>query len=102
MEIVHVTEADELTPEDQRFCEATKAWFNGRCGERTIGGTGTHEHRPAFRRRTRPAQRNYEGDPHVFGQRQVPFAARLTGSNADLPLTPVDVFPLERRDLRGA
>ena len=27
MEIVHVTEADELTPEDQRFCEATKAWF---------------------------------------------------------------------------
>src|SRR5713101_3746630 len=27
MEIVHVTEVDELTPEDQRFCEATKAWF---------------------------------------------------------------------------
>ena len=42
---------------------------DGRCGERTIGGTGTHEHGPAFRRRTRPAQRNYEGDTHVFGQR---------------------------------
>ena len=27
MEIVRVTEAHELTPEDQRFCEATKAWF---------------------------------------------------------------------------
>ena len=27
MEIVHVTKADELGPEDQRFCEATKAWF---------------------------------------------------------------------------
>src|SRR6266446_2436384 len=27
MEIVHVTEAHELAPEDQRFCEATKAWF---------------------------------------------------------------------------
>jgi hypothetical protein len=27
MEIVHVSEAHELAPEDQRFCEATKAWF---------------------------------------------------------------------------
>ena len=27
MEIVRVTEAHELTLEDQRFCEATKAWF---------------------------------------------------------------------------
>jgi hypothetical protein len=27
MEIVRVTEADELSAEDQRFCEATKAWF---------------------------------------------------------------------------
>ena len=27
MEIVHVTDAHELTPDDQRFCEATKAWF---------------------------------------------------------------------------
>src|SRR3989442_15954024 len=61
-----------------------------------------HEHGPAFRRRTRPAQRNYGSDTHVFGQRQVPFGARLTGSNADLTLTPADVFPLERRDLRGA
>ena len=27
MEIVRVTEADELSAEDQRFCEATKARF---------------------------------------------------------------------------
>jgi hypothetical protein len=27
MEIVKVTEAQDLAPEDQRFCEATKAWF---------------------------------------------------------------------------
>jgi hypothetical protein len=27
MEIVRVTEAHELAPEDQRFCDATKAWF---------------------------------------------------------------------------
>ena len=27
MEIVRVTEAHELAAEDQRFCEATKAWF---------------------------------------------------------------------------
>jgi hypothetical protein len=27
MEIVRVTEAHELSPEDQRFCDATKAWF---------------------------------------------------------------------------
>lgn len=27
MEIVHITEPQELTPEDQRFCEAMKAWF---------------------------------------------------------------------------
>jgi hypothetical protein len=27
VEIVHVTEPAELAPEDQRFCEATKAWF---------------------------------------------------------------------------
>ena len=27
MEIVRVTEAHELSAEDQRFCEATKAWF---------------------------------------------------------------------------
>jgi hypothetical protein len=27
MEIVRVTEPHELAPEDQRFCEATKAWF---------------------------------------------------------------------------
>jgi Carboxymuconolactone decarboxylase family len=28
VETVHVTDARELAPEDQRFCEATKAWFN--------------------------------------------------------------------------
>ena len=27
MEIVHVSDVHELAPEDQRFCEATKAWF---------------------------------------------------------------------------
>jgi hypothetical protein len=27
MEIVHVTDVHELAPEDQKFCEATKAWF---------------------------------------------------------------------------
>jgi hypothetical protein len=27
MEIVRITEARELQPEDQKFCEATKAWF---------------------------------------------------------------------------
>jgi hypothetical protein len=27
MEIVKVTDAHELGQEDQRFCEATKAWF---------------------------------------------------------------------------
>ena len=27
MEIVRIPEANELTPEDQKFCEATKAWF---------------------------------------------------------------------------
>ena len=27
MEIVHVTDVQELAPEDQKFCEATKAWF---------------------------------------------------------------------------
>ncbi len=27
MEIVRITEAHELQPEDQKFCEATKAWF---------------------------------------------------------------------------
>jgi hypothetical protein len=27
MEIVHVTDTDELAAEDQKFCEATKAWF---------------------------------------------------------------------------
>ncbi len=27
MEIVHITEPHELAPEDQKFCEATKAWF---------------------------------------------------------------------------
>lgn len=27
VEIVHVTEAHELSAEDQRFCAATKAWF---------------------------------------------------------------------------
>jgi hypothetical protein len=30
MEIVRVTEAHELAQEDQRFCDATKAWFRGR------------------------------------------------------------------------
>jgi Carboxymuconolactone decarboxylase family len=28
VETVHVADARELAPEDQRFCEATKAWFN--------------------------------------------------------------------------
>jgi hypothetical protein len=28
MEIVHVTDVKQLAPEDQNFCEATKAWFN--------------------------------------------------------------------------
>ena len=27
METVRITEAGELAPEDQKFCEATKAWF---------------------------------------------------------------------------
>jgi hypothetical protein len=27
MEIVSVTEAHDLAPENQRFCDATKAWF---------------------------------------------------------------------------
>lgn len=27
MEIVRIPEAHELAPEDQKFCEATKAWF---------------------------------------------------------------------------
>jgi hypothetical protein len=27
VETVHVTDADELAPEDQKFCDATKAWF---------------------------------------------------------------------------
>ena len=27
MEIVHVSDVHELTPEDQKFCEATKAWL---------------------------------------------------------------------------
>jgi len=27
MEIVHITDPHELAPEDQKFCEATKAWF---------------------------------------------------------------------------
>jgi hypothetical protein len=27
METVHVPDVDELAPEDQRFCEATKSWF---------------------------------------------------------------------------
>jgi hypothetical protein len=27
METVRITEARELQPEDQKFCEATKAWF---------------------------------------------------------------------------
>ena len=27
METVRITEAHELAPEDQKFCEATKAWF---------------------------------------------------------------------------
>jgi len=27
MEIVPVTEVSALAPEDQKFCEATKAWF---------------------------------------------------------------------------
>jgi hypothetical protein len=27
VEIVRVTETQELQPEDQKFCEATKAWF---------------------------------------------------------------------------
>lgn len=27
MEIVHITEAKDLAPEDQKVCEATKAWF---------------------------------------------------------------------------
>ncbi len=27
MEIVRLPEAHELPPEDQRFCEATRAWF---------------------------------------------------------------------------
>ena len=27
MEIVHITEPHELSVEDQKFCEATKAWF---------------------------------------------------------------------------
>jgi hypothetical protein len=28
VETVHVTDAHQLAPEDQRFCEATKAWFS--------------------------------------------------------------------------
>ncbi|HEU5322760.1 MAG TPA: hypothetical protein VFX28_18275 [Methylomirabilota bacterium] len=28
METVRLREARELEPEDQKFCEATKAWFN--------------------------------------------------------------------------
>ncbi|MBI3637792.1 MAG: carboxymuconolactone decarboxylase family protein [Candidatus Rokubacteria bacterium] len=28
MEIVPITEPEQLAPEDQKFCEATKAWFN--------------------------------------------------------------------------
>ena len=28
MEIVRIPEADELAPEDQKFCDATKAWFH--------------------------------------------------------------------------
>jgi hypothetical protein len=27
MEVVRITEPGELQPEDQKFCEATKAWF---------------------------------------------------------------------------
>jgi hypothetical protein len=27
VEIVHISEPHELAAEDQRFCEATKAWF---------------------------------------------------------------------------
>jgi hypothetical protein len=27
VEIVRIIEPDELAPEDQKFCEATKAWF---------------------------------------------------------------------------
>jgi len=27
MEIVRVTDASDLAPEDQRFCDATKTWF---------------------------------------------------------------------------
>ena len=27
MEIVRIPGVEELTPEDRRFCEATKAWF---------------------------------------------------------------------------
>lgn len=27
MEIVRITEPHELDPDDQKFCEATKAWF---------------------------------------------------------------------------
>ena len=42
MEIVHVPEAHELAPEDQKFCEATKAWFK-RCSPMRRGLKGLVE-----------------------------------------------------------